>query len=499
MRTLILAAAVATSACSSATDPAARSVQLEALTPTSVRATVGTEVGPPPRVRVLDETGHPIARMPVTFTASAGSSLGKSTVLTDEGGTATVQSWRLGTTAGTQTLMVRAGDGSVVFTADAVAGPLGSLKALGGDGQVGVAGSTLRHRLQAKASDAFGNPISGIEVTFSVVNGGGTITPATAISGSDGVATSGLWTLGPTAGSQQVVAQAPGAHIVFTAEACIRECQQLPQLLFVRDGEIFRFDLATREERRLTFGGRHGDPAWSPDGGRIAFASYGGGSTPPVDIYLMDADGSNVVRQTVGRPFHSPTWSPEGASIAVAGDWGACVYECAIYVLDVGSAQSPRRIAAMGADPAWSPDGTRIAYVSLSGDDGYHALHVTSIDGAHTSVVVPRSEAAIYDLSWSPDGQRIAFSRCHQARCGIFTVAPDGSSMTELTGTAYGADPSWSPDGRWIAFSVWPGIVYIPAAGGAPVSLVSNAHSPAWRPLSEGDASLAHASSRKCC
>jgi len=487
MRTLTLLVVLSISACASATEPALPPVaQVEALTPTSFTATVGAEVAPPPRIRVLDETGHPIARMPVTFVASEGTILGESGVLTDGAGIAAVSSWRLGTKAGLQRLTVRAGEQTVEFTASSAPGPVASLEALDGNGQVGVPGAALRIRLRVRAADAFGNPISGAEVTFSVLDGGGAIASPTALTALGGVATSGDWTLGPRPGSQQVIAQTSGAHVVFTAVAFA--CAGCQQLLFVRNGNIHRVDLATGAVHQLTLDGRSYHPAWSPDGQSIAFARFGTGPVPPVDTYLMDADGNDVVRVTTGETFHSPTWSPDGASIAVAGDWWGCVYYCSIYTLDVGSvAQTFRRVAEMGADPAWSPDGTQIAYVSLSGDDGYHAVHVTSTDGAHTLTVVPRDVGGIYGLSWSPDGQRIAFSQCSLGGCDIFTVSASGSTLERLTATGNAVTPAWSPDGNYIAFTLRGNftmegnIVLIPATGGAPVHLVTNAHSPVWR------------------
>ncbi len=465
---------------SPAAPPAApRAARVEAITPLTFTATVGTEVTPPPRVRVLDSAGDPLASVSVTFTALDGTLGGDLPVLTDDAGTAAAPSWVLAETARPQMLKAEAGSSSLVFTAVAEPGPLASLVAVSVTHQVAAPGATLRWRLRVKAVDAYGNGKLGVEVTFSVLDGGGTIDPPSAITGLDGVATSGEWTLGPTSGLQRAVARAPQTELIFTAEACPDAC---PELLFVREGNIHRYDLGTGGVTQLTSDGRSRDPAWSPDGGRIAFARQGMGEQPPVDIYFMNADGSNVVRRTTGKPFHSPTWSPDGLSIAVAGDWWLCVYECSIYLMSAFSDEIFHFVAPMGADPAYSPDGEWIAYVSLSGDDGYHALYITNFYGRETFSVVPRHDGGIFHPTWSPDGERIAFSQCLRGTCGIYIV--DGSGITEVTGTATATDPAWSPDGRHIVFTLWPerAIAIISATGGIPEVIIENAHSPAWRP-----------------
>lgn len=363
--------------------------------------------------------------------------------------------------------------------------PVAALTAVDGNGQIGAAGAPLDVALRVKAVDALGNPVPGATVTFTVVAGGGSLAGGPVRTGSDGVAVSGRWTLGPVSGVQSVKAHSATADVLFTANACVPA--SCPQLLYVRDGNIYRFETGTSETQQLTFDGRSFNPAWSPDGQRIAFAKAGTQSAMTVDVYLMNADGSAVTRVTSGLPFHSPAWSPDGKALALAGDWWLCVYECAIYVLDLTEAGSIPQVAApMGADPAWSPDGMQIAFVSLSGDDGYHALHVRNAGGGEVSVLVARDEGAINHPAWSPDGQRIAFGKCHSGTCDIFVLDIGQSQITRLTNVGDARWPSWSADGTRIAFSRWgpagPSVEYVAAAGGNPVPLSAGAHSPAWKP-----------------
>jgi Tol biopolymer transport system component len=127
-------------------------------------------------------------------------------------------------------------------------------------------------------------------------------------------------------------------------------------------------------DKLTSMDGINTDPAWSPDGTKIAFASNNDGN---YDIYVMDADGSNVIQLTtdgVGPPAVSnrfPTWSPDGTKIAHTSTRAGQSEE--IWVMDVSGVvpdPSPVRLttnAAIDRSPAWSPNGSRIAFASNRG------------------------------------------------------------------------------------------------------------------------------------
>lgn len=488
MRTHYVLTALALAACSggdiAGPPPAPLPARMEAVTLTSFSGIVGTAVEPRPTVRVLDAVGQPVRRVPIIFSSSAGTFSGDSTVLTDSAGNASI-SWVLAGQAGIQQLTARLPvihpqharpPASIVFTALAQPGPIASLVALE-IAHVGSGPPPVR-RVRVKAADKFDNPLGGLEVRFTVAHGGGSVSSPTAVTDSNGTATSGDWTFGPS-GMQQLNAQSGAVDITVSAQLCVDECAAL---LYVRDGHIHEYDFQTGASRQLTADGRIAHPAWSPDGRRIAFARFGSGATPPVEVFIMDAGDPTVVRQrTVGGPYHSPSWSPDGRSLAMAGDWWACIYECAIYIAEADSDAPPRRLAAMGAEPAWSPDGSRIAYVSLSGDDGYHALHAISPDSTQSWEIVPRESHAIYSPSWSPDGKRLAFSLCDNG-CDVYTVMADGSAMQRLTHLRDAYGTAWSLDGQHIAFESSRGIGLVSASGGTPVFLGVHGSGIAWRP-----------------
>ncbi|MGH7553798.1 MAG: hypothetical protein ACREMQ_12300, partial [Longimicrobiales bacterium] len=414
----LLVAVVLSAGCDSSTEPL-REVRIEAVMATDLTGTVGTAVTPVPTVLATDQDGRPVQGVAISFdVGGSGGAIANASVNTDNRGLASAGSWMLGTAAGTQSLAVRFnGRSNVVFTARAMAGPVAQITRVNGNDQVAATNETLLQPLLVKVADAFDNPVVDATVKFTVISGDGRIDGSTAMTNAIGIAASGPWTLGSVPGVQQVRAQTAGAEVVFSAFAC----DGCHTFLFVRDRYIYRTIGNGGQEVQLTEGFR---PAWSPDGQRIAF---GRSNSERSDIYLMDADGSNVVRRTssggegpcCSPGFHSPAWSPDGRRLAVATGG---IYDGFIYILSVADDGSdPVRIATMAAQPAWSPDGSKIAFVSLSGDDGYHALHVMNADGSDIRVVVPRRDhGGIDHPTWSPDGRRIAFTKCLDG-CNVYS------------------------------------------------------------------------------
>ena len=174
----------------------------------------GAALGEPVIVRVLDSDDQPVPAHEVTFViASGGGSVEPEAVTTDANGLASA-TWTLGGTAGAQELKARTikgGDGGpleVSFTATAVAGSGSVLVGVSGDDQTGPVNSALADSLVVKATDALGNPVANVEVTWSV-SGGGSISPVTVLTGADGLAAAER-VLGPTAGAQSAQATVEG-------------------------------------------------------------------------------------------------------------------------------------------------------------------------------------------------------------------------------------------------------------------------------------------------
>ena len=199
--------------------------------------------------------------------------------------------------------------------------------------------------------------------------------------------------------------------------------------------------------------GNNRDPVWSPDGTKIAFVSDKNTSLP-INIYVMNADGSNVVRliEDVVNDI-DPAWSPDGTKIAFASSQGEPIQS--IYTVNADGTNIVRITNALpGSDgqPTWSPDGTRIAFGTNQGGIGLHVA-VVNADGTGRTDFAPNI-AFGFNPAWSPDGTRIAFQGDGSVNPEqIFVMNTDGTGQTRLTtNTFHDLKPAWSPDGARIAF-----------------------------------------------
>ncbi len=221
--TLLFSAAGLSADVSTAFDITAGSAtQMTAASATAQSATVGTAVAAPPMVLVRDNQNNPVAGVAVTFQVTAGSgSLNGTTPVTDAQGLAAVTSWTLGALAGTNTVTATAaGLPTVTFNATGTAGTATDIVLNAGNNQTATVNTAVTTAPSVKVTDAGGNPVSGVSVTFAVAGGGGSVTGAAASTNASGIATVGSWTLGTVAGSNTLTATSgtlTGSPVSFTA------------------------------------------------------------------------------------------------------------------------------------------------------------------------------------------------------------------------------------------------------------------------------------------
>jgi Tol biopolymer transport system component len=198
-------------------------------------------------------------------------------------------------------------------------------------------------------------------------------------------------------------------------------------------------------------------PTWSPDGSKLAFASDRGGT---YSIYVMDADGTNVIDVSQGtREDFLPAWSPDGSKIAFVRDVGGANFWDVIVMDADGSNQvNVTNNPDFAAAPEWSPDGTQLVFESdrdfdVDPNETGYEIFVMDADG---SGVVNLTDNPANDEfpAWSPDGSRIAFQTDRLGELEIFLMDPTGANLVNLTNhPARDIGAAWSPTGDRIAFS----------------------------------------------
>jgi len=251
------------------------------------------------------------------------------------------------------------------------------------------------------------------------------------------------------------------------------------------------------------------DPRVSPDGRTVAFVAIGLDEEKndyTASIWLVPVDGSQAPRRLTAGPKQdlAPRWSPDGTRLAFVSNRDENVKAKQLYVIPVAGGE-PVRLTELDEDVGeveWSPDGQRLAFSARVRDPEYEEedekrrrprrfsrlqfkfdsegwtgdrrrhLFVVPADGSDPSSQLTEGDFEDGSPAWSPDGSRIAFTSARHEDWDIervhhvYLVDPNGGEPEQLTkGEAWFEAPAWSPDGSQIACRYGPGGFDFPRHG----------------------------------
>lgn len=237
---------------------------------------------------------------------------------------------------------------------------------------------------------------------------------------------------------------------------------QLPgRMLLVKDGDLWMLDGSGPHP--FATGGAFSQPSWAPDGASLTYVYRG---TNFADIFVSDDQGQNQTRLTSSQSTIldnndwnlRPTFSPDGSRIAFVSDQSSTFPT--LWVMSAADGSGRHALPTPGLQQqsvdalAWSPDGSQLA-MTLFTEPGPTQIALVPMDTSARQVghVLTDLPGGALDPAWAPDGSWLAFAGRDGYAIDVYVARPDGSSLTRLTSDGFLArSPAWSPDGQHLAY-----------------------------------------------
>ena len=196
--------------------------------------------------------------------------------------------------------------------------------------------------------------------------------------------------------------------------------------------------------------------------GQMVFASTRSGIP---QLYLVKADGTDLIQLTImEKGACQPSWSPDGSQLVFISpclgraDFFETIYnESSLYIINADGKGLKQLTPAPGSDfePAWSPDGKRIAFTSVR--DGFRQIYSFDLASSEITLLTnTRDSIESSQAAWSPDGKKIAYMAKRVGAYQIWAMNANGQEAVQLAHSgqeAWDYLPAWAPDGKTIFFN----------------------------------------------
>jgi hypothetical protein len=201
----------------------------------------------------------------------------------------------------------------------------------------------------------------------------------------------------------------------------------------------------------------------APDASKVAYTVAGS-----VHVHCLTTSCDNNI--ATGK---DPAFSPDGTTIAYVDASGR------IETIPVGGGASTDLTPSATDDeePVWSPDGAKIAFANEQLSTTHYEIWTVNVSSKALTQVTSNATSDDRQPAWSPNGNTIAFQSTRSGANQIYTVSTGGSGLTQLTNGTLAEDPVWSPDSATIAYTDLTSVLTVPASGGSATTVAALASS----------------------